>query len=218
MDAAFWHNKWEKNEIGFHQQVVHSWMSRNLAQLGELSGKTIFVPLCGKTLDIAYLLEQGLTVIANELSELAVIELFASMKLTADISDWSGHGKVYRAEKLTVYVGDYFELTPAELSSANYVYDRAAIIALPLAMRQKYGRQMMSTCGKASQLIMTLDYNQAQMSGPPFSVAGSELEQIYSEHYSIKTLVRENIIDKEPRFKQKGLTEFNQSLYLLNPL
>lgn len=231
MELDFWHDKWTKNEIGFHLDAPHPWLVNSAADLGITHKQTVFVPLCGKTHDIDFLLQQGCNVVANELSELAVQSLFDRLQLNPDISEWltsnstataSLTGKRYQAGALTVYVGDFFKLTYQDIQSVNedevhWIYDRAALVALPFAMRQQYSQALFKLCPQAKQILMTLDYDQTQMAGPPFSVSLDEVNDHYSATYEIEIKHQQDIIEKEPRFKQRGLTAFNQRLYCLTP-
>lgn len=221
MELDFWHDKWVKNEVGFHLDAPHSWLVKAVEDLDVSKGQTAFVPLCGKTHDIDFLLQQGLSVVANELSELAVDALFSRLKLQPTITSWST-GKRYQSKQLTVFAGDFFQLTADDLFNVyqtpiHWVYDRAALVALPLPMRKQYCQSLVDLCPQAKQILMTLDYDQTQMPGPPFSVTPQEVNEHYEASYAVDSLHQQNIIEKEPRFKQRGLTAFHQRLYLLTP-
>jgi thiopurine S-methyltransferase len=218
MEHTFWHNKWEINQVGFHLDYVHPLLKRNL-ELFQVNGVLknpgkIFIPLCGKTLDIEFLLSQGFEVAAVELSEIAVKEVFNQLKIVPVISSWLG-GEVYQYENLTIFVGDYFSLTQKEIGSISFVYDRAALIALPEKMRLEYAQHMAKITQYAPQLLITLDYDQNIASGPPFAVSSQEVEALYGGIYPIQLLEEADIIEEEPRFKAKGLTSFFQRAYKL---
>jgi len=219
MKHEFWHERWEKNEIGFHLDKVHPSLARVVKERS-LKGR-VFVPLCGKTLDIGFLLEQGFDVVANELSALAVDQLFETLQLTPDISPWLQDGEkigsCYRAGALTVWVGDYFKLTPDELGNIDWVYDRAAVIALPDTMRADYVALMQSIVPEGEKWVVTLEYDQAEMAGPPFSVTKSELEALYGPRNRLSVFERQDILEQEPRFKARGLTSFFQGVYCIKP-
>lgn len=218
MEHTFWHNKWEINQLGFHLDYVHPLLKRNLALfqvngLLKTAGK-IFVPLCGKTLDIGFLLAQGYQVVANDLSEIACQALFKELDLDPEVTQWDG-GKTYTADGLTFYVGDFFKLTEKEVGSISFVYDRAALIALPETMRLDYAQHMAKITQHASQLLITLDYDQSIAGGPPFAVPTAEVEALYGGAYPIQLIEEADIIEEEPRFKAKGLTAFYQRVYKL---
>lgn len=212
MEAEFWHEKWEIKQIGFHLDYVHPILKRRIGLFNQQ--QTVLVPLCGKTLDIGYLLEQGNSVVAAELSEIAISELFQQLGLTPTISAWK-EGKKYQAGKLTVYVGDFFALDAQGVGEIAWVYDRAAIVALPEELRVKYAQHLMTITNKAPQLLLTLDYDQNVAGGPPFAVSGEEVTQHYNAVYSIELLEEADIIEEEPRFKAKGLNSFYQRAYHL---
>ncbi len=215
MDPAFWHQKWHNGELGFHLPQVHPLLQRYLGELSLKAGQTLFLPLCGKTLDIGYLLEQGYSVIGAELSGKAVTDLFASLNRQPEITPWQG-GNRYRQGDLTVFQGDIFLLTPDDLPTVDAIYDRAALIALPDTLRARYARHLQTLTHRARQLLITLEYDQQQMAGPPFSVDQEEVETRYGDHYRVTSLSRKMILDHEPVFREKGLTALYENAFLLD--
>lgn len=222
MEHKFWHHKWEINQVGFHLDYIHPLLKRNI-ELFQVNNQLknndkVFVPLCGKTLDIGYLLSLGYRVVAIELSEIAVQAVFEQLGLVADITPWSA-GKIYQAGNLTIYIGDFFALSQQDLSSdgkrTSLVYDRAALIALPEDMRVRYAKHIAQITQYAPQLLITLDYDQTVAGGPPFAVSTKEVEALYGGIYPIQLIEEDDIIEEEPRFKAKGLTSFYQRAYKL---
>jgi thiopurine S-methyltransferase len=65
-------------------------------------------------------------------------------------------------------------------------------------------------------LLITLEYEQAQMNGPPFAVLQQEVEQHYAAHYTVEVLEQNNVIDERPRWRDQGLTHLVESVYRLN--
>ena len=214
MEHDFWHAKWNLNQIGFHLDYAHPVLERNLGLFKTDNAKRVFVPLCGKTLDIGYLMGQGYEVVAVELSDVAVDSVFKQLNLTPDISPWQ-HGKIYSSKNLTIFVGDFFTLTQQDLGELTFVYDRAAIVALPETMRIKYAQHLTQITQYAPQLLLTLDYDQSIAGGPPFAVSPQEVAYRYGNDYDIQLLEEADIIEGEPRFKDKGLTSFYQRAYKL---
>ncbi|GAA6134803.1 thiopurine S-methyltransferase [Oceaniserpentilla sp. 4NH20-0058] len=215
METEFWLSKWQKNEIGFHLAKPHPWLVEFWPRFTQDStAKNVFIPLCGKTLDIDYLLQKGHNITANELSEDAIKAMFERIQLSPSITKWAG-GLCYQAENITVYVGDFFKLDERHIHDIDVVYDRAAIIALPPLMRKDYSQHIMALTLGAQQCVITLDYDQALMSGPPFSVTQIELEQHYANNYDIEPIKHNDIIEHEPKFKQNGLPYLMQGLYRL---
>ncbi len=214
----WWQERWHKNEIGFHLPQVHSWLKAqwaNLLEQGKISHQAkVFVPLCGKTLDIGYFLKLGHSVVACELSETAVQQLFAQLELQPEISAW-GQGQCYQTHNLTVYVGDFFTLSPQDLGQVDCTYDRAALIALPPSMREDYAAKLIEICPGAQMLLITLDYPQSQMSGPPFAVSEQEVTEHYKAGFNLTALKQKEILEYEPRFKQRGLTSLIETIYWL---
>lgn len=187
MEADFWKETWSKREIAFHSANVHPFLAGQLSMLSLGAGARIFLPLCGKTLDIHWLLKQGFQVVGVELVEATVQELFDELDLCPEIIE-RGNLKLYRAENIDIYVGNIFDLDLAEIKKIDAVYDRAALVALPEKMRKNYSNQIITLSGSAPQLLITFEYNQAEMEGPPFSVSRQVLNRLYGETYEIERL------------------------------
>ncbi|MFY8282566.1 thiopurine S-methyltransferase [Pseudoalteromonas sp. SSMSWG5] len=190
MDATHWHQRWENNEIGFHEGDVNRYLDQYFTNLNLQQGDTVFVPLCGKTHDIHYLLAQGMRVVGAELSEIAIKQLFDELKLEPEISQ---HGELlrYQGANLTVWVGDIFALSANELGTINAVYDRAALVALPKPVRIRYTQHLLELTNRAKQLVVVFEYQQSEFSGPPFSVVADELHQHYNAFYQLTLLCKE---------------------------
>lgn len=217
MKAEFWLSKWQNNEIGFHLPRPHPWLVNAWPQIQQqFASKTVFVPLCGKTFDIDFLLQQGQNVIGCELSEQAAIEVFYRLGIEPNIMPWQG-GFCYQSPRLSIYVGDFFLLSSSELPPIDLTYDRAAIIALPEDMRVKYAQHLVEITNCAPQCLITLEYDQAIMAGPPFSVDEKEVQAHYAKQYEISCVHSADILEHEPKFKQNGLPTLIQGLYLLTP-
>lgn len=187
MDAAFWHDKWQANQIGFHRETPNPLLVDHFSALNLPPGSRIFVPLCGKTRDIAWLLSQGHRIAGAELSETAIRQLFDELSMTPEVSE-VGSLKRYTADKIDIFVGDIFNLTTKALGKIDAVFDRAALVALPLEMRNRYSGHLAKITMTAPQLLITFDYDQNAMTGPPFSVTGTEVQLHYAHTYTIEKL------------------------------
>ncbi len=183
MEASFWHAKWEKGETAFHLDDVNPLLLDHFGTLSLPAGSRVFVPLCGKTRDIPWLLESGYRVAGAELSQVAVEQLFADMDLTPSVSQ-VGPLTRFAFEDIDIYSGDIFELNGSELGQVDAVYDRAALVALPAAMRQRYADHLAAITGRARQLLVAYEYDQSLQDGPPFAIGGEEVRRLYGRHYA----------------------------------
>lgn len=187
MDANFWIQKWEKNEIAFHEGDANPLLVKHFKELSLVKASCVFVPLCGKTLDIAWLLAHGFRVAGAELSELAIKQLFAELKIRPSIINAAGMSR-YSAQNIDVFAGNIFDLTQEALGPVDAVYDRAALVALPDDMRPHYARHLAAVTIQAPQLVISYVYDQKQMDGPPFSVTDAEVRRHYGEMYDARLL------------------------------
>ena len=192
MDADFWHDKWEKNEIAFHQSEPNPLLVTYFDQLALDQGSRVFLPLCGKTLDISWLLANGYRVVGAELSRLAIEQLFAQLEMTPEISTL---GKVvrYHTKNINVFVGDLFDVSIKMVGQVDATYDRAALVALPEEMRTRYTAYLTNVTHNAPQLLITFEYDQSAMAGPPFSVSNEEVKRHYSDRYALTLMASSDV-------------------------
>jgi thiopurine S-methyltransferase len=189
MEASFWLNRWQTNQTGWHERAVNPLLITHFPSLNVPPGGRVFVPLCGKSLDLGWLLARGYAVAGAELSELAVTQLFAELGMEARISE-VGKLRLFRGEKIDIFVGDIFDLSREILGPVDAVYDRAALVALPETVRERYTAHLKAITGMAPQLVIGYEYDQTVVAGPPFSVTSDELRRHYSGDYTLKLLAR----------------------------
>ncbi|KGM50174.1 thiopurine S-methyltransferase [Pseudooceanicola atlanticus] len=192
MDSDFWHKKWEDNQIGFHRASVNPLLVRFLSVLGLAPGARVFLPLCGKTRDIAWLRDQGFRVAGAELSRMAIEQLFDELGETPEITE---HGTLTRfsGKRIDIFVGDIFELSAPVLGPVDAIYDRAALVALPHDMRPRYGAHLAGITGTAPQLLLCFEHSVGEEKGPPFSVDRAEVARVHGESYTADLLLDEEI-------------------------
>lgn len=182
METNFWHQKWQRGDIGFHQAQANPLLVQHLECLQLQPGARVFLPLCGKTLDIAYLLDLGYRVAGAELSEIAIEALFQSLNLRPNIQQ-VGTLKHYSGPSLDIYTGDIFNLDAQALGNVEAIYDRAALVALPEDMRKRYAAHLVVISRGAPQLLISYTYDQSLIDGPPFSITTDEVERLYGDNY-----------------------------------
>jgi len=215
MQPDFWHQRWHSNQIGFHRDTPLPLLLKYWPALGLETGSQVFVPLCGKSLDMLWLAEQGQRVLGVELSELAITQFFDERGLSPETRQ-SEYGTHYHAGAWELICGDAFALSPKVLQDCTGVYDRGAMIALPPKMRETYVNTVWHRLPTGCQgLLVTLEYPQAEKNGPPFSVEENEILQRFANICAVELLERRDILNNEPKFQAEGVTELHTSVYRL---
>lgn len=212
MQPEFWHKKWESNQIGFHQPEVNPYLQRYWPDLAIPAQAGVLVPLCGKSLDLLWLAGRGHRVLGVELSQRAVEDFFREQQLQPQISEEGGF-KVYRAGAIELWCGDFFSLTAANVAGCTALYDRAALIALPPMMRERYAAHLQSILPTCRGLLVTLDYDQSQMPGPPFSVDDAEVQRLLGSVWRVEMLEQQDVLDDSWKFVQAGVTRLEERVY-----
>lgn len=212
MKKEDWLARWRDGCIGWHQSEVTPLLRQHWASLAVPAGARVLVPLCGKTLDLLWLAEQGFEVLGVELSELAVQQFFADGGLQPELRALPGRVH-YRAGRIEVIVADVFGLAAQALAGCAAVYDRAALIALPPALRRRYVSEVYGKLPTGSPgLLISLEYAQERMDGPPFSVPEPEVRQLFEPAWRVALALRRDTTG--PQRADPG-TPFSAAVYRL---
>lgn len=214
MDKEYWYKQWQSNNIGFDQEEPNKLMKHFFPSLQLNAGSRIFVPLCGKSVDMLWLAEQGYKIIGVELSPLACDTFFKEYQIPVTLTQTEDF-VVYHSEGIDLFCGDFFKLNSTILGSVDAVYDRAALIALPQDMRRSYAAHLMQLLQAESPiLLITAAYDQEQMPGPPFSVDKNEVVALYNEYFNINQVYHKPF---EPpiHLQEKGLAQAIAQAYVL---
>ena len=211
MQSEFWHNRWKNNEIGFHESTPNNNLIAHIDKLEMPLGSCWLLPLCGKTLDIAWLVSQGYRVTGIELSELAIQQLFVEMGIDPVITQLHDM-KRYQADNMDIWVGDFFNVSECMLGEIDAVYDRGSLVALPKAMRGPYSAHLKAITHNAPQLLVCYLYDQNEIEGPPFSISLEELKARYGEVYNLQCVSSQDVSDK------RGVNvSIDEQVWLLKP-
>lgn len=189
MNEQFWHDRWETNQIAFHNHDTNPLLARHLQTFLSRPNPRVLVPLCGKSRDMVWLAQQGCRVTGVELSELAVEQFFREWSMEPNIKT-AGSLKRYEADGLVIFQGSIFDLTPELLAPIDFVYDRAALVALPEDLRERYANLLIDLTARAPQLLICYEYDQTCSEGPPFSVSEEEIRHLYGGVFHSKLLGR----------------------------
>lgn len=215
MKKEFWLERWERAEIGFHQNEINPYLARYWKELSPSAGGEVFVPLCGKSLDMVWLRRQGNFVLGVELSSIAVKDFFHEQGIFPERVS-GGRFDSYIADGICLSCGDFFDLRKEEMAEVSAVYDRASLVALPPDMRERYARHLVDILPPGTRiLLVTFDYPQSEMQGPPFAVSVQEVEALYGKYADVRLLAQEDTLPQNPRFKQRGVSRMEESVFLL---
>ncbi|SCY41667.1 thiopurine S-methyltransferase [Pseudomonas sp. NFACC37-1] len=215
MEPEFWHKRWSSNQIGFHLPEVNPYLQHFWPQLGLARGSRVLVPLCGKSLDLLWLAHQGYSVLGVELSEKAATDFFLEHQLEPRVSE-EGVFKVFRAADIEIRCGDFFALDREDVADCTALYDRAALIALPAPMRERYAAHLQRILSNGVGLLITLDYNQDEMPGPPFSVGNDEVQRLLGDVWRLEVLQEQDVLGESWKFLQAGVTRLDERVYRIS--
>ncbi len=215
-DKQHWLDRWRDNRIAFHESTVNRYLETYLPAFDLPPGAVVFVPLCGKAHDLRFIADRGFEVIGIELSRLAIEAFFAENELDYERID-TDRFAIYRAPGITLLEGDFFDLRNDDLGACALVYDRASLIALDVEQRAAYCEHMLSIIPAVSNiLLITFEYDTAEMQGPPYGVPEEEMRRHYGDAFEITLLERNDILDERPRWREAGLTALDEAVFRLD--
>lgn len=219
MEHNFWHGCWENNKIAFHQLIEHKLLVKYFSNAELAADSTVFVPLCGKSLDMLWLMNQGMFVIGCELSEIAVKQFFEENSLEYEV-EITPDFIMYKNKRCIIYCGDFFKLNHDMIGDIDLIYDRAALIALPTDMRRQYSSKIIALSSATTQmLLITIEYLANEYIRPPFSIPESVVQDLYSKSYAIDKLCTQlETTEIGSRLNSEGIASIHESAYLLRKL
>ena len=213
MEPEFWHQRWSENRIGFHQEKFNPQLQGHWSHLGIPPTARVFVPLCGKTLDMLWLANQGHQVLGNEISETACEAFFREQEIPFQVSERPPF-RVYSSASITLVAGDFFSLTAADCVGVEGIYDRAALIALPPSMRPSYVNHLTSIIPPGCRgLLISMSYDEQKMQGPPFSVDEDEIRHLYKGLATITLVTEAQGPEIVGNLRNRGLDTLHEKVY-----
>lgn len=219
MEISYWLSRWQKQNIGWHMNKVYPQLPKIWPLLSFTSNPRVLVPMCGKSLDMSWLAEQGCKVIGVEVSKRALSKFRNAQ--TETFQRDSIHGfTIYRSSSFELWEGDFFKLPSGKISAIDVIYDKAAFVALPPDMRKDYSKKILELCGQSTQILLQIfEYNQDEMNGPPFSIPEDEIQQNFGEQFSIELIHEQSKLDELNKFQRRGLSSYlKEKIYYLTPI
>jgi thiopurine S-methyltransferase len=211
----FWHERWQTGQIGFHQSAVHPFLARWWSRLELPPEARVYVPLCGKTLDMVWLAERGHRIIGSELSAIAIHGFFTERGLEPAQSDEPGFRR-HAAGPFEILEGDALALTPGLLGPVAAAYDRAALVALPPDLRRTYAESLAQLLPRgAKTLLIAFEYPQEMKGGPPFSVEAAEIRELFEPSFRVNEVERLDILAESPKFAEVGIPALHETAFLM---
>ncbi len=215
MEPDFWHERWKENRIGFHQQKINSRLKKLWPVLEVPAGARILVPLCGKTLDMLWLRDAGHEVLGVELSAEACAAFFEENELPC-ARRGGDRFEHFTGEGIELLAGNFFTLGSNDTADIAAAYDRAALVAMPAAMRPDYANHLAELLPKGSQvLLISMDYDQQRMDGPPFAVPENEVRSLFSPAFDVEIIATSSGPDIVGNLAERGLDTLEEKVYRL---
>ena len=214
MERSFWQTRWDENRIGFHRDSVNPWLVRYVERLGP-PGR-VLVPLCGKSLDLQYLAQQGHEVVGVEFISKAAHQFFEAQGLTPS-RQLGGDVEVLKAGSITILVGDFFAAPPQLVGPLTAVYDRAALVAIEPSRRSEYMTHLRALAKAGSEApgpaMLLINFVHDMPAGPPFSIPEDELRALLERRFTMSKLEDKDALAEESIFRERGASFLREQVW-----
>jgi len=219
MEAEYWLKRWREGRTGWHRSEVMPLLVQHWSALNVPRGSRVLVPLCGKSLDMLWLAQQGMRVLGVDVSPVAIESFLAENQLharTRGEADGTHYEITNASGEIEIINGDAFALDPDEVAQCNVFYDRAALIAMPAPMRRRLVDELYVQLPAGSAgLLITLAYPGNEMQGPPFSVDDAEVLDLFDKRWQVDRLEYRDILASQPSFSDQGVSALHTGVYAL---
>nr|CAB3267189.1 thiopurine S-methyltransferase-like [Phallusia mammillata] len=216
MSLQSWDGMWNENFIPFHESKVHKDLLKHENTLISHPGR-IFVPLCGKTVDMKYLYDQGHSVVGMEFSDKAIVQFFEENQIQFEKND-SKFEKFHEYKsldgKVSLYAGDIFNVDAENLGRFDAIWDRGSFVAINVCDQEKYARivtNLLKHDGK--YLLNAFTYDGSKYQGPPHTSSEVDVMQRFGPYCDVTLL--DTYDGFKPYHKNWGLDSFLVCNYLL---
>ncbi len=219
MDKKYWLNRWEVGNIPFNQLTPHRFLIKHFKTLDLQSQEKVFVPLCGKSVDMTWLMQQNQRVIGVEISPIAISDFLKENKL--DITQLKDNSfQIYQNASCTLYHGDLFDLTSQHLSEIKAVYDRGSLTALPpKTLRSQYINWLKTVIPLNSKmLLIVFEHGAPDVAEPPFSTPYEDVKLFFNSHFSVTQLEKEFITEIPSHWVARKIHDLYECAYLLKKI
>jgi thiopurine S-methyltransferase len=208
-----WLGRWATGRTGWHETDGNAGLRTHwpAAQLSGADRQRVLVPFCGKTLDLLWLIHQGYEVVGVELAEVAVRQFFAENDLEFEVVvEENLHRFIAKKLPLSISCGDYWGFSDPPFDA---LYDRGALVALPHTMRRDYVEHTKTLLlANAVKMVVTLEYDQSIVAGPPFAVHADELTEYWSDLRRVGQY--DDLQNCPPKFRTAGITDVQEVVWL----
>lgn len=212
----FWTDLWKEGRTNFHKEEVNPDLITYWPHVNSSPGDIVLVPLCGKSLDMIWLTQQGYRVVGIELSQQAVAQ-FAEENQLHFQEETIDNTKHFYTDAISIWVADIFSLNSFLIPLVDIIYDRAALIALPQKLRSSYVDICLNWLKPQGTLLLkSMQYNQDEMEGPPYSVSADEIAVLYDDCAEIKLLKsKQRMLNSSDALFSRGLKNVNDSVWYI---
>jgi thiopurine S-methyltransferase len=215
LETDEWVRRWAEGRICFHRATVQPWLVEAAARFLPRGDECVFVPLCGKSVDLLWLEQRGHPVVGVEIAEQACRDFLREHgRVAAEHPSPPFH--VFSSGRIELLCGDFFAFERDRHGDFPAILDRAALIALPAARREEYARRILTLLRPGGRMLLVgVEYDESKMAGPPFSVTRAEVARHYGAACTIEPLGEHDVARSEPVWKERGLETITEYALLI---
>lgn len=213
-----WNERWTQGGTGWHLGDINFALENHSSKLLPKPERRILVPLCGKSVDLAWLYKEGHTVVGIEGVEKGILEFFSEHKLPY-VTEQMSWAKLFKTEdnRLKLYCCDLFKMDIESLGKFDAVWDRGSLVAIYEEDRERYSEIIKALLVPDFRYLINItQYTpNEKFSGPPRNIPTELVEKLFGDVCELQVL-ETRTRDREA-VAHWFLETFSESVLLLTP-
>ncbi|CAK8674631.1 unnamed protein product [Clavelina lepadiformis] len=187
---VYWRNLWKNDQAWFHMSDAHPDMLKFQDQFLRDNCR-VYVPLCGKSVDLKYLADKGHEVVGCEFCETAILQFFEEQSIKYErYQHPTAPYEIFKAtdKNITIYKGDFFALGSSIMGKVDAIWDRGSFVAIDPSRRREYADVIYDVINADGKyLLYSVEY-EGNISSTPYNVQEQEIDDIFGQKFAAFTL------------------------------
>lgn len=204
MTVGMWKECWNTPNVAFHNPNLNELFIKYHDKMLTRPGMRIFVPLCGKAVEMKWLVDQGHKVVGLEAAPVPCKAFFEENNIPYEIHEMKGiHGEKYESldHNVVIYCCDFFLFSKDVCGEIDGIWDSGGLNSMDVEDRDKYIHRIRSLMGKGCVNLTEFVNFDKSIVDITWSMTKEELEREFGEGFTVEDITQ---MDAPKRLKDQG--------------
>lgn len=204
MTVGMWKECWNTPNVEFHNPQLNELFVKYHQRMLTRPGMRIFVPLCGKAVEMKWLVDHGHKVVGLEAAPVPCKAFFEENGIPYNVKEMKGiHGEKYESldHNIVIYSCDFFLFTADICGEFDGIWDSGGLNSMDVEDREAYIRRIRTLMGKGCVNLTEFVNFDKSMVDITWSMTKEELQKVFGEGFIVEDL---NEMAAPQRLKRQG--------------